>query len=91
MNHKLKIARIRTKIWRILSESKNTKAKKMGRNIMDIVIFVLSAIVVVAVLSAVVAMALFGGAIILGLGAIILSVGMVGHAVWWLYVRFGGK
>ena len=63
----------------------------MGRNIMDIVIFALSAIVVVAVLGAVVAMALFGGAIILGLGAILLSVGVVGYGVWWLYVRFGGK
>ena len=63
----------------------------MGKNIMNFIAFALSAIIVLSVLGAVVAMAIFGGAIILGLGAILLSVGVVGYAVWWIYERFGGK
>lgn len=63
----------------------------MGKNIMNFIAFALSAIIILSVLGAVVAMAIFGGAIILGLGAILLSVGVVGYAVWWIYERFGGK
>lgn len=63
----------------------------MGKNIMSFIAFALSAIIILSVLGAVVAMAIFGGAIILGLGAILLSVGVVGYAVWWIYERFGGK
>lgn len=63
----------------------------MGKNIMNFIAFALSIIIILSVLGAVVAMAIFGGAIILGLGAILLSVGVVGYAVWWIYERFGGK
>lgn len=63
----------------------------MGKNIMSFIAFALSVIIILSVLGAVVAMAIFGGAIILGLGAILLSVGVVGYAVWWIYERFGGK
>ncbi len=63
----------------------------MGKNIMNFIAFALSAIIILSVLGAVVAMAIFGGAVILGLGAILLSVGVVGYAVWWIYERFGGK
>lgn len=63
----------------------------MGKNIMSFIAFALSAIIILSVLGAVVAMAIFGGAVILGLGAILLSVGVVGYAVWWIYERFGGK
>lgn len=58
---------------------------------MNFIAFALSAIIILSVLGAVVAMAIFGGAVILGLGAILLSVGVVGYAVWWIYERFGGK
>ena len=63
----------------------------MGKNIINFVVFVLCAIVVVSVLGAVVAMAIFGGAVILGLGAVLLSVGAVGYALWWIYERFSQR
>ena len=67
------------------------KGTKMGKNIMNFIAFVLCAIVVVSVLGAVVAMALFGGAVILGLGAILVSVGVVGYALWLVYERFSQR